>query len=222
MAEKVVDRSAASPVVHILIIEDHSLVRAAIKAILQQKPEFVVVGEAENGKDGIQLAKSLKPDIVLLDIELPDISGMQVARRIVQSIDVKIIALTSQSDEVYLNQLSRLGVESYLTKECQPWELLEAIMGALANQPYLTQEVAEHISMNYLNQMQNAPLMSLSQRELEIFIMIAHGTKTADIAKKLFLSPKTVNKHRLSLLKKLNAKNDIALAKLALQYGIIK
>ena len=221
MAEKLVDHAAAE-IVRILIIEDHSLVREAIKAILCQRAGFLVVGETETGKDGISLAKKLKPDVVLLDIELPDISGMQVARRILQSIEVKIIALTSQSDEVYLNQLSKLGVDSYLTKECKPWELLEAITGAVDNQPYLTQEVAEQISMSYLNQMQNVPLMSLSQRELEIFIMISHGEKTAEIAKKLFLSPKTVNKHRLSLLKKLGAKNDIALAKLALQYGIIK
>jgi DNA-binding NarL/FixJ family response regulator len=221
MVEKFINSSADS-VVRILIIEDHSLVREAIKAILFQKPEFLVVGEAETGKEGINAVKKLKPDVVLLDIELPDISGMQVARRIMQSMSVKIIALTSQSDEVYLNQLSKLGVDSYLTKECKPAELLEAIVGTIDNQPYLTQEVAEQISFSYLNQMKNSPLMSLSQRELEIFIMISHGEKTAEIAKKLFLSPKTVNKHRLSLLKKLGAKNDIALAKLALHYGIIK
>jgi two-component system invasion response regulator UvrY len=215
MSEKII------PITRILIIEDYILVREAIKAILRQQPGFEVVGESDNGKDGIDVAKKLKPDVILLDIELPDISGMQVAKRILQSVNTRIIALTSQIDEVYLNQLSKLGVMSYLTKDCSPAELLDAITSN-QNEPYMTSQVAEQISLSYLNQLQNQPLLSLSQRELEILIMICHGEKTADIAKKLFLSPKTISKHRLNFLKKLGVKNDIELAKLVLQSGLMK
>lgn len=207
--------------VRILIIEDHTLVRAAVKAILRQHGAFIVIGETANGKDGIDLAKKLKPDVILLDIELPDISGMQVAKRILQASQTKIIALTSRTDEVYLNQLAKLGVNNYLTKNCTPHELLEAISNSKKNQPYITPQVAEQISMSYLRP-QTTPLTNLSQRELEIFIMICHGEKTAHIAEKLFLSPKTINKHRQSLLKKLGVRNDVELARLALQFGLIK
>jgi two-component system invasion response regulator UvrY len=206
----------------ILIIEDHALVRAAIRAILRQHPEMIIVSEAANGKDGIDTAKKLKPDVVLLDIELPDISGMQVAKKIMQSIPTKIIALTSQTDTVYLKQLSNLGVHGYLTKNCSPQELLEAIRSIQKPQPYLGLRVAEEISTTFLNQPSRSPFVALSQRELEILIMICHGEKTSIIAEKLFLSPKTINKHRQAFFKKLNVKNDIELAKLALQHGLIR
>lgn len=215
-------KSTSTQAVHILIIEDHALVRAAVKAILRQQKKFIVIGEAANGKDGIELAKKLKPDVILLDIELPDISGMQVAKRILQYAPTKIIALTSQTEDVYLNQLSKLGIAGYLTKNCSPNELLEAIKNIKENQPYITPQVAEKISLAFLNPSQSSPLISLSQRELEIVIMICHGEKTSHIAEKLFLSPKTINKHRQNLLKKLNVRNDVELAKLALQHGLIK
>src|SRR3989338_10340866 len=203
----------------ILIIEDYILVREAIKAILRQQPGFEVIGESDNGKDGIDLAKKLKPDIILLDIDLPDISGMQVAKRILQHIPTKIIALTSQTDDLYLTQLSKLGVSGYLTKNCAPNELLEAITNIKENLPYITPEVAEQVSLALLSPTQSSPLLNLSQRELEIVIMICHGEKTIHIAEKLFLSPKTINKHRQNLFKKLNVRNDVELAKLALQHG---
>jgi DNA-binding NarL/FixJ family response regulator len=205
-----------------LIIEDHALVRSAVKAILKEYPEFIIIGEAANGKDGIDMARKLKPDIILLDIELPDISGLQVAKRILQAISVKIIALTSQMDEVYLSQLTKLGVAGYLTKTCSPQELVEAMRSVQSKLPYIPLQVAEHISTSFLTQPKKSPLMVLTQRELEILMMICHGEKTAHIAAKLFLSPKTINKHRQNILKKLGVKNEIELAKLALSLGLLK
>ncbi len=208
----------------ILIIEDFSLVRAAIKAILRQHKKFVIIGEASTGKDGVEMAKKLKPDVILLDIELPDISGMMVVKRISQTA-AKVIALTSQVDELYLNQLLKLGISGYLTKMCSPAELVEAIANAVSQknkQPYLPLQVAEQISTAYLNNQDVSPLTLLSQRELEILIMICHGQKTAIMAERLFLSPKTINKHHQNILKKLNVRNDMELAKLALKHGLIK
>ena len=135
-----------------------------------------------------------------------------------------MIALTSQTDDVYLNQLLKLGISGYLTKNCSPAELVDAITSSngKSKQPYITLQVAEQISSAFLSNQEPSPLNLLSQRELEILIMVCHGQKTATIAERLYLSPKTINKHHQNLLKKLKVRNDMELAKLALRHGLIK
>lgn len=213
--------NCSTPVLQVLIIDDHSLVRSAIKTLLNQYPQFRVVAEAGCGLEALQLAKKWRPDIILLDIELPDLSGVEVAKRLLQLHPFRIIALTSHSDSFYIGQLLRMGVSGYFSKNCQPAELIQALIGKDST-PYIDQQMLEHISQNLLDKAPSqSPFEGLSQRELEVLLMLCQGKKPLEIAKHLFLSPKTVNTHRQKLFRKMHVKNNIELAQLAFQHKLI-
>lgn len=211
-----------SKAIKILLVDDHTLVRSAIRQLLQSNSSLQVVAEADTGESAIDLCKKHRPDLVMLDIELPDLSGIEVAKRLVHlGLPLKILAISGNFDETYLSRLIKLGVSGYLPKSAKPQEFSAAIKSILNGQTFISQAIAEKVTQAYLNQ-QHSPFDGLSQRELEILIMLCQGVKTADIAKKLFISPKTVNAHRKQLFLKLDVSNNIELAKLAIQHGLIK
>jgi two-component system invasion response regulator UvrY len=206
----------------IMIIDDHDLVRIAIKALLSHQPELVIVAEASCGLEAIQLAKVHSPDIILLDIELPDLSGVEVAKRLLHIRPFRIIALTSHTDSFYIGQLLRLGVSGYLSKNCQHQELLQVLLEHKAATPYIDQKMLAEISQNLFNPTQQAsPFDELSQRELEILLLLCHGEKPSHIGQKLFLSTKTVLQHRQKLFKKMQVSSNADLAKLAFEHNLI-
>lgn len=206
----------------IMIIDDHDLVRIAIKALLSQHPQLVMVAEASCGLEAIQLAKIHLPDVILLDIELPDLSGVEVAKRLLHIKPFRIIALTSHTDSFYIGQLLRLGVSGYLSKNCQHQELLQALLDHKESMPYIDQKMLLDISQNLLDPLgQASPFEDLSQRELEILLLLCHGEKPTQIGQKLFLSPKTILQHRQKLFKKMRVTSTAELAKLAFEYNLI-
>lgn len=206
----------------IMIIDDHDLVRIAIKALLSHQPQLVIVAEASCGLEAIQLAKVHLPDIILLDIELPDLSGVEVAKRLLHIKPFRIIALTSHTDSFYIGQLLRLGVSGYLSKNCQHQELLQVLLEHKETTPYIDQQMLAEISQNLFDPTHRAsPFDDLSQRELEILLLLCHGEKPGQIGQKLFLSTKTILQHRQNLFKKMKVSTSAELAKLAFEYNLI-
>ena len=185
----------------LLLIDDHALARTAIKALLSPYPEFKVVAEASSGLEAIQLAKQHLPDIILLDIELPDLSGVEVAKRLLQISPFRIIILTSHTDNFYIGPLLRLGIQGYLSKNCQREELTQALKATKNQAPFIDLQMTEHFSQQLFEPV-SSPFENLSQRELEILLMLCHGEKMTLIAKQLFLSPKTISMHRQNIFKK--------------------
>lgn len=205
----------------ILLIDDHALVRSAIRELLQQNATLQVIAEATTGQEGIELAKQHHPDLVLLDLQLPDLTGMEVAKRLLHiNSTLKILAVSAHFDEPYLSQLLKIGVSGCLPKTAGYQEFLMAIEAVQRDECFIGQQLAEKITLAYLNKEQS-PFENLSARELDILLLLCQGDKSAIIAKKLFISPKTVNAHRQQLFKKLGVTNNIELAKLAIQYGLI-
>lgn len=214
--------SPVSSAQKILLIDDHALARCAVTALLKPYPQFSVIAEAANGADALRLARLHLPDIILLDIELPDLSGVEVAKRLLQIHPCRIIVLTSHSDRFYIGPLLKLGIHGYLSKNCQPTELLEALLTTHNHLPFIDQQMTEHLTQQLFGEsLPPVPFETLSQRELEIVFLLCRGEKMASIARKLFLSPKTISMHRQTLFKKLHVANATELAKLAFQHKLI-
>lgn len=205
----------------LLLIDDHALVRTAVKALLNDCHELHIIAEAASGAEALQLAKLHLPDIILLDIELPDLSGVEVAKRLLQIRPFRIIVLTSHTDSFYIGQLLRLGIHGYLSKSCQRDELIHALLATEQQTPFIDQRMTDSLTANLFD-VTPSPFEDLSQRELEILLMLCHGEKIAFIAKQLFLSPKTITMHRQNLFKKMHVKNTVELAKLAFHYKLIE
>jgi two-component system invasion response regulator UvrY len=206
----------------LLIIDDHALARIAVKALLQSLPQLTIVAEAASGSEAIALAKQHLPDVILLDVELPDLSGVEVAKRLLQIQPFRIIVLTSHTDHFYIGQLLRLGVSGYLSKNCRSEDLIQALCATDKQPPLIDPQMAENLSQHLFTAAPaTTPFDDLSQRQLEILLMLCRGEKIATIAKHLFLSPKTVNTHRRSLYKKLQVNTTGELAKLALHHKLV-
>jgi two-component system invasion response regulator UvrY len=210
-------------VIKILLVDDHDLVRAGIKRMLEDAPAIKVVGEARTGEEAIKLARELQPNVVLMDVKLPDgMDGLEATKRLLrQDPDIKVIALTVFDNDVYPSRLIEAGAMGYLTKGTSVDEMIQAIRAVYFGQRYVTAEVANQIALKRLNDYGEAPFDDLSERELQVMMMITRGAKPIEIAKKLELSPKTINSYRYRIFDKLNVQNDVELTHLALQYGFL-
>lgn len=207
--------------IRVLLVDDHRLVRVAVKNILNEEADIEVVAEAKNGDEALQMAREHTPDIVLLDIGMPGMSGIEATRRLAQVKSVKVILLTSYRDDLFTGKLIASGASGYLTKAAQAPELVGAIRRVYAGELYITPQIAEHMATSYLQGAEESPLKQLSNRELEVLMLLCRGEKPATIAKNLFISVKTVNGHRYQLFKKLGVGNDLELTRLAIAYGLV-
>lgn len=209
--------------IKILLVDDHDLVRMGIKRIIQDTPGFKVVGEARTGEDAVRLARELIPDVVILDVQMPGIGGLEAARKMLRhNPDVKIIALTVYDDEPYPTRLLQAGVAGYITKGCNSEEMVRAIRSVHSGQRYISSEIAQQMALRRFKNGEESPLDILSERELQIMLMITSGQKVQDISKKLCLSPKTVNSYRYRIFQKLAIKSDVELTLLAIRLRLIE
>jgi two-component system invasion response regulator UvrY len=210
-------------VIKILIVEDHALIRAAIKQLLTDVPGFKVIGEAETGEEGVRLAKELMPDIVLLDIQLIGIDGLEAANKMIRyNPDIKILILTVHGNEPYPSRLLEAGVAGYITKGCAKDEMIHAIRIVHSGQNYISNSIAQQLALKSSGKLGKSELNKLSERELQIMIMIVHGEETQEISEKLHITPKTVNTYRYRIFKKLGMSSNVELTLLAARFGIIK
>lgn len=211
------------PMVKILIVDDHELVRAGLKGILAASNEYQVIGEAETGEQALLLSKKLLPDLILMDINMPGIGGLEATRKLKQTNPgIKIIVLTMHKDGPFPSNLIKAGAKGYITKDCGVKETLTAIDAVMKGNTYISNEVAQQLAVDMLTSGSQNPFEVLSARELQILMMILQGNKIREIAEILNLSSKTISTYRYRLFDKLKVKNDTEMARLAIQYGMVE
>ena len=210
--------------IKILLADDHKITRDGLKALLESQKNMIVIGEAENGRQAVRLASDLVPDVIVMDINMPELNGIEATRQIVAELpNTKIIALSMYSDKRYVVGMLKAGVSGYLLKNCAFDELVSAITAVVANQNYMSPKIADTVMKDYANILEtndSSPTALLTAREREVLQLIAEGMKTKDIATRIHVSVKTVETHRQQIMRKLNAKSVAELTKIALREGI--
>ncbi|WP_276329845.1 two-component system response regulator LetA [Legionella feeleii] len=205
------------------MVDDHALVRMGIRRLLEDLPDVDVVADAESGEQALTLVKSHKPDVVLLDMKMPGIDGWEVTRRLKKSNpQVKVIAVTAVCAEPMPTRVLQLGAMGYLTKESGAEEMAAAIRKVAKGEKYLSAEIAQKMAINSLEAVQDSPFDLLSEREMQVMLMITSGMTVQDIADRLFLSSKTINGYRYRMFDKLGIKNDVELTFLAMKHRVIE
>lgn len=209
--------------IKVLIVDDHALVRMGIRRLLEDLPDVEVVAEAESGEVALAMVKSHKPDVVLLDMKMPGIDGWEVTRRLKKSNPyVKVIAVTAISNEPMPSRVLQLGAMGYLTKESGAEEMAAAIRKVYIGEKYLSAAIAQKMAINSLQAPSESPFDVLSEREMQVMLMITSGMTVQDIAERLFLSSKTINGYRYRIFEKLGLKNDVELTYLAMKHKLIE
>ncbi len=209
--------------IKVLLVDDHELVRIGIRRLLQDETGIKVVGEAATGEEAVTLAKELIPDVVLMDVQMPGIGGLEAARKMLRyNPEIKILALTVHFDEPYPSRFLQAGAAGYITKDCGAAEMIRAIRTVNAGQRYLSPEIAQQLALKRFSKDEKSPLDILSERELQIMVMITSGQKVQEISDKLCLSPKTVNSYRYRIFEKMGVNSDVELTLLAMRLGLVE
>ena len=212
--------------IEVLIADDHTMFREGMCSLLQKELNIKVVGEANNGREAVKLTLELKPDIVVMDITMPDLNGMEATRKIKKVIpQIKVICLSMHSDRRYVVDMFRAGASGYLIKSCAYKELTDAINIVAANQTYISPQIAHIVVDESISRQKTtkkkAIKSTLTPREREILQLIAEGKNTKYIAHHLHRSTKTVETHRRNIMRKLKVKSVAELTKYAINEGII-
>lgn len=206
--------------IRILLVDDHELVRRGIAALLNTAEDMEVLGVAQSGEEAVSLVVSLSADVVLMDINMPGIGGVEACRRILRrDPNVKIIAISVHNDGPIPQQLLKIGVMGFISKGSSVEEMVLAIRKVMTGKRYLCTEVANNLALQGLPGNLESPFEKLSQREAEVVTLILQGKSIQEMADMLVISDKTVNTYRYRLYEKLNVKNDVELTRLAVKFG---
>jgi two-component system invasion response regulator UvrY len=207
----------------VVVVDDHELVRSGIVSLLSGIEEIKVVAEAATGESAVKLAQEYSPDVVLMDVRMPGIGGLQATINIVKfCTTTKVIALTVCDDDLFPTKLLQAGAHGYLTKNTSKEEVRTAIQSVMQSKRYISPEIASKIALRHLSDDGDVPFDALSERELQVTMMITKGHKVQQISDVLFLSPKTVNSYRYRIFEKLNVSNDVELTRLAIKHGLVE
>ena len=212
--------------VRIVLTDDHTILREGLRALLSADPDFEIIGEAGDGREAVRCVEKLGPDLLLMDLSMPRMSGMDAISEIKRRYpETKIIALTVHKTEEYLLSTLQAGVDGYILKDATHDELVMAIHNVMAGKRYLSPGISEKVIKGYLDGKEDRLAASswqkLSQREREVLKLIAEGYKNKEIAEDLCISLKTVEKHRANLMKKLDLHNAAALTVYAVEKGLV-
>lgn len=210
--------------IRVLLIEDHEIVRQGLNVLLAKARGIEVIGEATTGQEGLKLLKDKRPNVVVLDFRLPDSDGLVLVQKLVRfDPDIKILILTAMVNEHLAQRLLAAGAHGFLTKTHSITELESALRRVHSGQRYLSPDMAQQLALQRVRPQQpRNPFDILSKREMQIVLLIAQGLKPKDIAKQLFISPKTVNAYRYRLYDKLKVNTDVALISLAIKHGLVE
>lgn len=208
--------------IRVSIVDDHELVRTGINRILSDVNDIDVVAEAASGEEAVQMVKAHRPDVVLMDVNMPGIGGFEATRKLTQMYpDLKVIVVTIHVDDPFPSRMLQAGAVGYLTKGCAVEEMVNAIKEVYAGRRYISADVAQHLALKLMPGGDESPFDALSPRELQVMLMLTQGTKVQEISDKLCLSPKTVSTYRHRLYDKLGVSSDVALTRLAMRYGVV-
>lgn len=209
--------------IRVMVVDDHELVRTGITRILNDAPGITVVAEAASGEDAIPIAKKHKPHVMLMDVSMPGIGGLEATRKLVQSLSgLKVIVLSVHAEEPIPSRMMQAGASGYLTKGCAVDEILTAIKTVYSGERYIGADVAQKLALRMVPGGQASPFEALSPREMQVMLMLTQGQKPQVISDNLCLSPKTISTYRHRLYEKLGVSNDADLTRMAINYGIIK
>lgn len=207
--------------IKVLVADDHHLVRTSIARMLNEEDGLQVIGEAADGEEAISLSRALRPDIVLMDIRMPGIGGLEATRKIARGMsDIKVVVLTAYLEETFAQRLLDAGASGFISKGSEMEEMVRAIRAIYVGQRYISPEIAQRLVLAKLDAQDN-PFDQLSSRELQVAMMIVNCHKVSDISDRLFLSPKTVNTYRYRIFEKLGVQSDVELTHLGLRHGLV-
>jgi DNA-binding NarL/FixJ family response regulator len=212
--------------VRILLADDHGIVRQGLRSVLSRDPSFEIIGEASNGREAVQLADSLNPNIVIIDIVMPELSGIEATAQIVKrNPTVCVIVLSMHSDETYLLRALNAGAKGYLLKDAAEVDLVRAVHSVSRGKPFFSPEITQALLEDYVRFLQQRNLQDsyelLTDREKEVLQLLAHGKSNKEVATALDLSTTTIESHRNSLMKKLNLHNTAEIVLYAVRKKII-
>ena len=206
----------------IVLVDDHAVVRAGVRRLLEQEPLFEVIGEAESGEKAYQTFGELKPDVMVMDLSMPGMGGLEAIRRILMRYEkAKILVLSMHEDLSFANQALKLGAKGYLTKNTLADDLVKSIETVMQGDVFLSDEIAKKMAMQSISGNQD-PVHELSAREFEIFRLLAEGLDIDAIASTLNISSKTVSNYQTMIKQKLDINTPIELIRYAIKVGVIK
>ena len=206
----------------IVLVDDHAVVRAGVRRLLEQEPLFEVIGEAESGEKAYQFLAELKPDVMVMDLSMPGMGGLEAIRRILMRYEkAKILVLSMHEDLSFANQALKLGAKGYLTKNTLADDLVKSIETVTQGNVFLSDEIAKKMAMQSISGNQD-PVHELSAREFEIFRLLAEGLDIDAIASTLNISSKTVSNYQTMIKQKLDINTPIELIRYAIKVGVIK
>lgn len=210
-------------VIKILLADDHAVVRDGLRALLEASGDIQVTGVAANGREAVSETQRSHPDIVVMDVAMPEIDGIEATRRIVEKCpDTRVLILSMYLSAEHIYRALQAGAQGYVLKESAGEEVVEAVRALGAGKRYLSHRITETVINDYLHEgMKVSPLDSLSLREREVLQMVVNGKTTAAIAQSLSLSPKTVETYRARIMKKLNVRDTVELVKFAMRHGLV-
>jgi two-component system invasion response regulator UvrY len=210
--------------IKVLLADDHDLVRTGMRRLLDDVTGIEVVAEATTGEEAVTLCRDLSPQVVLMDVNMPGMGGLEATKKILLHSDaIKIIVVTMNEDEVLAQSLLKAGAAGYLTKGCLINEIVHAIKEVIAQRHYITPQIATQLALAGARpDKEQSPFHDLSERELQVMLMTLEGRRTSEISDSLCLSPKTISTYRHRLFTKLGIQSDVELARLAMKHGLTK
>ncbi|MAT82813.1 MAG: DNA-binding response regulator [Gammaproteobacteria bacterium] len=209
--------------IRLVLVDDHRLFRVGLRRMLDELKGIQIVGEAEDGEAGVQLARELRPDVILMDLMMPGIGGLEATRRVDQlELGARVVVLSASDQAPFPLQALRAGAVGYVTKGASAAELGTAIKRAFVGKRYLSADVAQALAVSSFEDEGSGPFDQLSNREMQIMMMVVNCHRVNDISNSLHLSPKTVNSYRYRIFEKLNVRSDVELALMAVRHGMVQ
>lgn len=208
--------------ISVMLVDDHDLVRIGIRRLLSDVRGIRVDSEARSGEEALEMVRRKRPDVVLMDVSMPGIGGMEATRKLTKTYpDLKVVVLTVHIDDPFPSRLLQAGAVGYLTKASSVDEMVQAIEDVAAGKRYICPEIAQSLALSMLPGGDDSPFDALSQREMQILLMLTQGEKPKGIAEKLHLSPKTISTYRYRLYEKLGVRNDAEMTRMSIRHGLM-